>query len=313
MLKRIMNMFVILFSIVFVFILTGCDNQKYIEAEEYTLNAKFEVVDNVVYYESSHGFVAVALKNNDVEEVTLHSSINNVDVYVVASGFLVDNEKVKILNIPNGKMIYETGCVNNCSNLKEINFIYDDYYNLSMEPVLEKKAFDLVDDCYVYIQNVGALEHYVYAYKPLLARTKLLDIVNIRFHADQRVSNFKDYSIKEQSMYMKVEGQMFGLIDIAVVESRNSNSVSRTITLIDDVDFFIKNHKKIKESDFMLDVSGYSCPRKGGFVIAKDYPVSAGGQRRVNDLIGTSVWKHDGKPSLTIEFEASTSYAEPTY
>lgn len=311
--KKIINIFLVIVSITALFLLTGCDNGRYAVAEEYTLNASYEVLDNVVYFDSSHGWIAVSLENKNVKEVTIHSYFNKKDVYAVSEGFLVDNDQVEVLNIPNGKMIYRTGCIKNCQNLKEINFIYDEYYNLSMEPVLEKRAFSLVDDCYVYIKNIGALEHYVYAYMPLLSRTKLLDVVNIRFHADHHIYNLSDYTIKEQSISMWVEGKMFGLINIAISESKNSNSVSRTITLIDDVDFFIKNHNKIKESEFVLDVRGYSCPRKGGFIVAKDYPVSAGSERKASDLIGVSTWTKDGKPSMRLEFETQTFYAEPTY
>ena len=313
MFKKIINVLVIVVTFGMIFTLTSCDNKQYAEALEYTLEDKFEVFKNVVYYDSNYGLIAVGLENNDVEEVTIHSYISNKDVYAIAEGFLVDNSTIKTLNIPNGKMIYETGCVSNCINLKEINFIYDEYYNYSMEPVLEKNAFNLVDDCYVYLHNVSALEHYVFAYKPLLSRTKLLDAVRIRFHADHYITNFNNYSIKEQSIYMKVEGNLFGLIDIAVVESKNSSSVSRTITLIDDKDFFINNYKKIKESNFLIDVSSYCCPRKGGFVVAKDYPVSTGGEETADNLLGTFVWRCTGKPELVSEFETSVFYTEPTY
>ena len=123
MLKRIINVFVIVLSITSIFLLTSCDGEKYAVAEEYTYNADVKVHNNVIYYGSTHGWIAVSLEDKKAKEVTVVSYIDNKDVYAVAEGFLVDNDNVEVFNIPNGRMIYETGCVKNCKNLKEIYFI----------------------------------------------------------------------------------------------------------------------------------------------------------------------------------------------
>ena len=310
MLKRTFNIFGIFLAMILLFSLTGCSEDKYVVVEDYNLGSEEIVVDNVIYNDSSFGWVATELEDEDVEEVTIHSYINNKEVYAVAEGFLDGNKDVEVLNLSNGNILYEKNCVINCPNLKEINLKQiDNYISQALNLLCEKNAFVLEDDCYFYVYYVEAIEHYIYGMNDYVDKFKLLDTVYLYVYAKATITNMDNFTIKSSSVGFTVEGKAFGIIDLNINRSDDEMSESFKTELIEDDDFFIKNHRKVKftEIKYTLRASA-TIERKIMWQVYKDYSVGCSDSFETLGLTGMNACGSGDKPHISVSLDRMYSY-----
>lgn len=304
----ILSIFTILIST------TSCSNETYAKKEEYVLEDKYEIYENVKYYYSSLGMIAMEIVDKTQKEVTIYPEVSNTYVYSVATDFLKDNEKIETLNLPCTDVIYETKCISNCPNLKEINLKSNDGYGVSsIESLCEKKAFNLPKDCYFYLYDVSNIQHYIYAYKNYASKIKLLNPVQIVFSFSSYIAAAENnYFEEKKTISFSVKGKMFGIIDIDVSQSKSLKDpwyCQKTIQVIDDVDFFIKNGKKIKEQSFEITTSTYILAVKNIIIgaVTKDYPVSYSKTNEYDRLTDFTYYS-GSKPNISSSFSTRISY-----
>lgn len=311
--KKIRTIIFFFLSIFAILTTTSCNNQLYVEKEEYVLQDKYEIYENIKYYYSSLGLIAKEVVTAS-DEVTIYPSVNGEVVYSVATDFLKDNTVIKVLNLPNSGIIYEKYCVSNCINLKEINFKnHGDYGNSNIIPVCEKNAFDVSDDCYFYVYNIEEIQHYVYAFNQYVSKFKLLNPVKVEFSLSAFIIG-SNFNVKEKNLSFSVNGKAFGIIDINASQSYSLGNpwyCQKTVNLIDDVDFFIKNGKKVKPQEFIVKTNVYILAQKNiiSGIVTKDYPISSNKTRNMDNLYSLISWSEGSNPGISASFSIKFSYS----
>ena len=304
------KIFIILIGVTLLLFLTNCSlfEEKYAEVEEYILTDVIFEHDGVNYTYSNKGWIVTSL-SIDSKEVTIHPKIDDKEVYAVSSGFLKDNNTIETLNLPSSKMFFERNCISNCKNLKEINLKeIDNCYNQELEFVCEKKAFDLVEDCYFYIHNIKSLDAYLYGFRDYINKFKLLSTLYIFVYARAYITNFENYSIESSNINYSITGTLFGLLDIDISKSKDSLSTSRTVELITDTDFFIKNNKfKMTEIKYSFSASA-EVEKKIMWGVTKDYYVSCGDEHTAYGLSGYHPYSSGDKPQIRGHLEIVYTY-----
>lgn len=296
-------------------LITSCSdflsNNSYAKAEEYILENEYVTYENVKYQKSSLGYIVKEVVE-PAEEVFIYPSINDIDVYSVAEGFLSDDSKIKVLNLPNSNIIYESKCVSNCVNLKQINLFALRQTSDTMNSSCEKKAFELEEDCYFYIQDAEYIQHYVYAFKPYVNKIKLLHPVKLSVSLSAWASGATDYKEESESLYFEVKGKLFGIIDVDLSQNWATGDVwssAKSMTVIEDVDFFINNKDKIKDQNFEIKISAHINVTKAwiGGIVTKDYSNSYNKEYEKTYLSDHTFHK-DGTPEIFGSFDTRFTY-----
>ena len=309
--KRIFTFVLLVFST----ILTSCSNFKYIDKPDYILEDKYEIYEGVKYYYSSSGLVAKEIIESN-EEITIFPMVNNEPVYSVATYLLKDNSDIKVLNLPIAPLVYERNCISNCVNLNTINLIDLIYTHQNTGIFFEKNAFNLEKDCYIYIHNAKSIEKCVYDFKPYVNRFKLLNPIEVRFSLHSYIKGSGDYDAKEKNLSFSIKGKLFGIIDVDASQSYSLGdpwSCERTVKLIDDVDFFINNYKKIKNQEFEISINAYILAKKNIIqgIVSKDYPLSYSKKEKRDQLLYTFTSNSsNSNPGIGVSFTTTFSYYE---
>lgn len=311
--KSIKKIFVFVL-LVFSTILTSCSNYKYIDKPDYILEDRYEIFEDVKYYYSSLGMVAKEIIANK-EEITIYPMVNNEPVYSIATDLLKDNSTIKVLNLPTAPLVYERNCISNCVNLKTINLINLAYTHQNSGVFFERNAFELEKDCYIYIHDIKTIQYYVYAFKPYVNRFKLLNPVQVRFSLYSYISGSGDYDTKEKNLSFSIKGKLFGIIDIDASQSYSLGNpwhCEKTVKLIDDVDFFINNYKKIKNQEFEVNINAYILAKKHIIhgIVTKDYPLSYNKKDKVDELYTFTNNSSNSNPGIGVSFTTTFSYYE---
>ena len=121
-----------------------------------------------------------------------------------------------------------------------------------------------------------------------------------------------NYFEEKKTISFSVKGKMFGIIDIDVSQSKSLKDpwyCQKTIQVIDDVDFFVKNGKKIKEQSFEITTSTYILAVKNIIIgaVTKDYPVSYSKTNEYDRLTNFAYYSGT-KPNISSSFSTRISY-----
>ena len=187
---------------------SSCSLKKeWAENVEYTLTGEYVEYSDVKYAISDKGLIAIEPLNKKEEHVFV-IPYPGMSVYSLASGFLKDNDYVKTLTIISSTY-FESNCIENCINLKEIKL----NYTAVKEIATEKDAFLLNEDTVLTIENISQYEQYIYSFQNYKKHLSFKSdvYVNYKFIYSVWVVNAEyGYKVCDEYTNLEIEGKLFG-------------------------------------------------------------------------------------------------------
>ena len=180
--------------------------KEYVENVEYTLTGEHIDFGNVKYAVSDKGLIAIEVIDKEQEVVSVLSYDSKI--YSIATGFLKDNPNIKTLNL-HSSTFFESRCIENCVNLKEIVLNYSASSDLSTE----KDAFIINKDTSLMIKNISYFEQYVYSLQNYKNHLSFVGDVyaNYEFNFSHFLPNeIYNEKICDEKVELHVKGTLYG-------------------------------------------------------------------------------------------------------
>ena len=146
-----------------------------------------------------------------------------------------------------------------------------------------------------------------------MSQFKLLNPVKLECTLSSNYYGDGNFTLKSKDTSFYIKGQLFGIIDLDISQSYSLGNpwyCQTTTKVIEDLDFFIKNGKKIKESKLTVKTNANMVVKKNIIVgaVTKDYPLSISRKYETNQLLGQISSSTDGNPRISMHFYALFSY-----